>query len=86
MTMNMLADTSDLATPLLNRTIIVVTTPPTTLSPTSQSDASKEENDAGASQPRLVFSPRMKGKVGKGYLNNPSRRRTTIFVVAEVVG
>jgi hypothetical protein len=80
MTLNMLADTSGLATPRLNRTIIGVTTQPTTLSPTSQS-ASKEENDIGVPQPRLSFSL---GKVGTVYLNSPSRRRTVIVVIAEV--
>jgi hypothetical protein len=34
MTLNMLADTSNSATPRLNRTTAMVTTQPTTLSPT----------------------------------------------------
>jgi hypothetical protein len=89
MTLNMLVDTSDLAMPRLNRTIIAVTTPPTTLSPTSQRGASKEENDTGAlSSPSqgLGFHPEMKGEVGKGYLNSSSIRRIVIFVIAEVAG
>jgi hypothetical protein len=57
--------------------------------PTSQSGTSKEENDVEApSSPNqgLGFHPGMEGKVGKGYLNSPSRRRTANFVDAEVAG
>jgi hypothetical protein len=57
--------------------------------PTSQSGTSKEDNDVEApSLPNqgLGFHLGIEGKVGKGYLNIPSRRRTVNFVDAEVAG
>jgi hypothetical protein len=68
MTLNMLVDTSDLATPRLNHTIIVVTTPLTTLPyiPKRRLQGGERRRSAVVAQPRFGFSPgKWRGKWGK---------------------